>query len=139
MNKSLEREQTFKLLYSMEIRQEYTPEQIELFIQNNEIEDKKNITYMKDTIEGIIKNKEAITKQIEENLKEKWDISRISKIDLVLLEIAIYEILYKELPYKIAINEAVELAKKYGEDTSKSFVNGMLASIVKKNGENNEI
>ena len=139
MNKSLAREQTFKLLYSMEIRQEYTPEQIELFIQNNEIEDKKTVTYMKDTIEGIIENKEAITKQIEENLKEKWDISRISKIDLVLLQIAIYEILYKELPYKIAINEAVELAKKYGEDTSKSFVNGMLASIVKKNGENNEI
>ena len=139
MNKSLAREQTFKLLYSMEIRQEYTPEQIELFIQNNEIEDKKIITYIKDTIEGIIENKEAITKQIEENLKEKWDISRISKIDLVLLQIAIYEILYKELPYKIAINEAVELAKKYGEDTSKSFVNGMLASIVKKNGENNEI
>lgn len=139
MNKSVARELTFKLLYSMEIMQEYNEEQIELFIQNNDIEDEKVIKYIRSTVQGILNNKKKITKQIEENLKEKWDISRISKIDLVILEIAIYEIEYKELPYKIAINEAVELAKMYGEDTSKSFVNGILASIVKKNGENNEI
>ena len=58
-------------------------------------------------------------------------MERISKIDLSLLELAIYEIKYKEIPYKVAINEAVELAKKYGEDSSKTFVNGILASIVK--------
>ena len=69
---------------------------------------------------------------IEENLKSNWKLERISKIDLSLLELAIYEIKYKEVPYKVAINEAVELAKKYGEDNSKTFVNGILASIVKK-------
>ena len=50
-----------------------------------------------------------------------------------ILKIAIYEIVYKKLPYKISINEAVELAKKYGEDTSASFINGVLASVVKDN------
>ena len=59
-------------------------------------------------------------------------MERISKIDLAILKLAIFEMVYSGLPYKIAINEAVELAKKYGEDSSKSFVNGVLASIVKE-------
>ena len=49
------------------------------------------------------------------------------------MKLAIYEILYKKLPYKVVINEAVELAKNYGDDNTPSFVNGILASIVKKN------
>ena len=68
---------------------------------------------------------------IEKNLKEDWKLSRISKMDLSILELAIYEIEFSEVPYKVAINEAVELSKKYGEDKSKNFVNGILASIVK--------
>jgi len=86
---------------------------------------------MEDVVNGIEKNKEQIDKLIEKNLKSDWKIERISKMDLSILRLAIYEINYKELPYKVAINEAVELAKKYGEDSSKTFVNGILASIVK--------
>ena len=52
-------------------------------------------------------------------------------MDLAILKLAIYEIKYNDIPYKVAINEAVELAKKYGEDKSKNFVNGILASVVK--------
>jgi len=59
-------------------------------------------------------------------------MDRVSKINISLLKIAIYEMLYKELPYKVAINEAVELAKKYSEEQASSFINGMLASIVKE-------
>ena len=73
---------------------------------------------------------DEIIKDIEKNLKSDWKIERISKIDLVILKLAIYEIKYKNLPFKVVINEAVELAKKYGEDSSKNFVNGILASIV---------
>ena len=69
---------------------------------------------------------------IEKNLKEKWTIERISKIDIAILKLAIYEILYSEVPYKVAINEAIELAKKYGDESSKKFINGILASIVKE-------
>ena len=60
-----------------------------------------------------------------------WKLDRISKINIALLKLSIYEIIYTDVPYKVAINEAVELAKKYGEDKSKNFVNGILASIVK--------
>ena len=70
---------------------------------------------------------------VKENIKSNWSISRISKIDLTLLKLGIYEILYSKLPYKVVVNEIVELAKKYGDDSSKSFVNGVLASIIKNN------
>ena len=74
---------------------------------------------------------------IEKNLKADWKLDRISKIDLSLLKLAIYEIKYKKIPYKVAINECLELSKKYGEESSKNFVNGILASVVKEEiGEN---
>ena len=133
MNRSEIREQAFKLIYSLEIQNiENLEEQIELYIESNNITNTEAIEYMKDAISGIEKNKVEIKALIEENLKSNWKLERISKIDLSLLELAIYEIKYKEVPYKVAINEAVELAKKYGEDNSKTFVNGILASIVKK-------
>ena len=80
----------------------------------------------------IEKNKEEITEKISSNLKTNWKLERISKIDLAILKLAIYELKYTEIPFKVAINEAVELAKKYGEDASKNFVNGILASVIKE-------
>ena len=132
MNRSAIRENAFKLIYSLEIQKdENIEEQIELFFESNEIKDDEAKNYIKDAILGIEKNKEEILSNIEKNLKEDWKLSRISKMDLSILELAIYEIQFNEIPYKVAINEAVELAKKYGEDKSKNFVNGILASIVK--------
>ena len=122
MNRSEIREQAFKLIYSLEIQNiENLEEQIELYIE-----------YIKDSVLGIKKNEKDIMQKIEINLKSDWKIERISKIDLAILKIAIYEIKYKDIPFKVGINEAVELAKKYGEDNSKNFVNGILASIVKE-------
>lgn len=133
MNRSAIREQAFKLLYSLEIqKKEDFQEQIELYLESNEIQDEQAKEYIQDAILGIEQNHEQIIHQIEKNLKADWRIERISKMDLAILKLAIYEIQYKELPYKVVINEAVELAKKYGEDTSKNFVNGILASIVKE-------
>lgn len=134
MNRSEMRENTFKLLYSLEItKPNDIQEQVELYLESNNIEDEKAKTYINETINGIKINQDDILKNIEINLKEDWKLSRISTIDLAILEIAIYEIKYTEVPYKVSINEAVELAKKYGEDKSKKFVNGVLASIVKEN------
>ena len=133
MNRSEIREEAFKLIYSLEIqKKEPIEEQIELYIQSNSIDDKKAIEYIEDAVKGIEKNKEAITEKIEKNLKQDWKIDRISKVDLAILKLAIYEIKYKDIPFKVVINEAVELAKKYGEDNSKNFVNGILASIIKE-------
>ena len=133
MNRSEIREQAFKLIYSLEIQNiENLEEQIELYIESNNITDKNAIEYIKDSVLGIKKNEKDIMQKIEINLKSDWKIERISKIDLAILKIAIYEIKYKDIPFKGGINEAVELAKKYGEDNSKNFVNGILASIVKE-------
>lgn len=136
MNRTAIREQAFKLLYSIEIQNKKTieeqKEQMDLYFESNNIENKNAKEYIEDAILGIEKNKEEIKLQIEKNLKSDWKIERISKIDLAILKLAIYEIKYKEIPFKVVINEAVELAKKYGEDSSKNFVNGILASIVKE-------
>ena len=133
MNRSLSREYAFKILYQIEIQKSVTDEDIEIFFENNEIKDKEAKEYIKDVIEGISNNKETITELINKNLKEDWNLDRISKVNLAILKLAIYEIIYKKLAYKIAINEAVELAKKYGEEQSGPFVNGILASVLKEN------
>ena len=136
MKRTAIREQTFRLLYSLEIQKtENLEEQIELYLECNEIENEKAIEYIKDVVIGVYEHKKDIESLIEKNLKTDWKIDRISKIDLSLLRLAIYEIKYKEIPYKVAINEALELAKKYGEDSSKNFVNGVLASVVKEIGD----
>ena len=136
MNRSAIRELAFKLIYSLEIQsEENIDEQIELYIEAGEITDVKTINYIKNIIKGIEEHKEDIVNLIEKNLKADWELNRVSKIDLSLLKLAIYEIKYTDIPYKVAINEAVELAKKYGEDSSKAFVNGILAVVVKEIGE----
>ena len=133
MNRSEIREEAFKLIYSLEIqKKEPLEEQIELYIEANEIVNKNAVEYIKDAVLGIEQNREEIVQKIEKNLKSEWKIDRISKVDLAILKLAIYEIKYKDIPFKVVINEAVELAKKYGEDSSKNFVNGILASIVKE-------
>ncbi len=133
MNRSAIREQAFKLIYSLDIqRNENLEEQIELYIENNMITEKRAKEYIRESVKGVEENKEAILKLIEKNLKSDWKIDRISKIDIAILKLAIYELEYTEIPFKVVINEAVEIAKKYGEDTSKNFINGILASIVKE-------
>ena len=99
---------------------------------SQEIEDEAIKEYLKDILFGVIENEERINNLIKENLKENWDISRISKINLSLLKIAIYEMIYSKIPYKVVINEVVELAKKYSDEQAQSFINGVLASIVKE-------
>lgn len=133
MNKSASRELAFKLLYSIEMQKEYNEEQFKLFCKANEIEDKKTKEYMREIVEQVNNNKEEIEKLISNNLKSGWNINRISKVNITLLKLAICEMLYRDLPYKIVVNEVVELAKSYGEESSPMFVNGVLASIIKQN------
>lgn len=83
-------------------------------------------------IEGVKKHK----REIDENIKKyapEWPIDKISKIDLVILRIAIYELLFETgMPEKVAIDEAVELAKEFGNESSSKFVNGVLGSVLEK-------
>ena len=86
--------------------------------------------YISELLKGVIANIDVIDEQILTNLKG-WSIDRIAKIDLAILRLAIYEIKYIEnVPVKVSLNEAVELAKMYGDDTSANFVNGLLAKVI---------
>lgn len=136
MNRSETRKVAFELIYSLEIlkvdKNEYQ-EQIDMFLSNREIDDKNVKEYVEDVVFGIEEHKTDILEEINKELSEKWELGRLSKISIAILKLATYEILYKKLPYKVVVNEAVELAKRYGDDNAPSFINGILASIIKNN------
>lgn len=139
MKRSAAREDAFKLLYSLEVQKgNNTEEQINLYFENENIIDDDTKNFINSIVLGIENNLESIENSISNNLKKDWKIERISKVDLVLLKIAVYEIIYTEVPYKVAVNEAVELSKKYGDETSPNFINGVLASIIKESGKAND-
>ena len=133
MKRSAIRELTFRLIYSLEIQKaENIEEQIEIYLECEEIVENDAKEYIIDAVKGIEEHKEEINNLIRKNLKADWTLERISKVDFSILKLAIYEIKFKNLPYKVAINEALEIAKKYGETSSKNFINGIQASIVKE-------
>ena len=93
MKRSAIRELTFRLIYSLEIQKEPNlEEQIQLYLECNEVEEQEAKEYIRDAVIGINKNIGEIVKLIEKNLKADWNIDRISKVDLSLLKLAIYEI-----------------------------------------------
>ncbi len=134
MNRSQNREQAFKLLYSMTFLDEEldVDEQIKLFLDGENLTNKSTIEYVNSIIKGVDQHNDEIVNLILKNIRKEWTIDRISKIDLALLKLSIYEIKFAKLPFKVVINEALELSKKYGDKKSKSFINGVLASIVKE-------
>ncbi|HUV56145.1 MAG TPA: transcription antitermination factor NusB [Dehalococcoidales bacterium] len=89
----------------------------------------ENVTFARELINGVIQNKEKIDRHIEE-FAPAWPIEQIPAVDRNILRLAIFEILLdNKVPVKVAINEAVELAKTFGSDSSPKFVNGVLGSI----------
>ena len=133
MNISKMREYAFMLLYELEIQKDYSEESTELFLENNNIDDKNARRYIKKIVNGVKEKETELEENIAGKLKPEWQMQRISKINIALLKLSIYEILYADVPYKVAINEVIELAKKYGEDNSAPFINGVLANVVKEN------
>ena len=133
MNRTEARDMAFKFLYQVEVQKENNENAINLFLENNEIQNKDAQKYILDIAKGVNEKLENIIELIKKNLKKDWKIERISKVTLAILKLAIYEIVYAKIPFKVVINEAVELAKKYGEDSAPAFVNGILASVVKEN------
>jgi N utilization substance protein B len=88
--------------------------------------------YMADKVSRIFACAPELDEKINQ-VAEGWKTKRMSRVDLTIIRLALYEILYDDqVPEKVAINEAVELAKKYGGDESSSFINGVLAKLVRK-------
>ena len=132
MSRKVARELTFKVIFSFNFQNEN--EQIESLIDNLESEtndvNHEDKEYIKSIVKGVIEKKETLDETIKKYLKD-WTMDRISKTDLAILRVAVYEILYREdIPYKVSVNEAVELAKAFSDGGSPSFVNGVLAGVI---------
>ena len=136
MSMSDNRKVAFEIVYSLETQgtkyEEYK-ENVDMFLEDRDIHGKATTKYIKDVVYGTKRHAKQIKKQIESCLSEKWTYERLSKVNVVILEIAIFEMLFLKTPFKVVINEAVELAESFGDTKSPSFINGVLASIVKKN------
>ncbi|MCE5221403.1 MAG: transcription antitermination factor NusB [Clostridium sp.] len=130
MNRKLSRDKTMELLFGMTLSKDTTEEAIEGFIENYEGDIKEiDLTYVKQALIGIENNKEAIDTVISENL-HNWKIDRISKVNLSILRLATYELLYDEqVPRPVVINEALEITRRYSDEKSVSFINGVLDKI----------
>ncbi|GAA0124727.1 MULTISPECIES: transcription antitermination factor NusB [Clostridium] len=133
MNRRKTRDIAMKLLFEMSINKEDYMSTIESFKENAEVKlEDVDFSYIIRILKNVNDNLDLINETISNNLV-KWKIDRISKINLSILKLAVCEILFEEdIPNKVSLNEAIELAKKYGEDNSASFVNGVLNSIIKK-------
>lgn len=131
------REKALQSLYPFDFNQDITKEDAisYAFEYNNAefvSEDGESFIpgYLDTLVTGVCQQREELDQLIQKNLK-KWTLARIAKPDLIILRIAIYEMLYvDEIPAKVALNEALELTKKYSDDDSRKFVNGVLSNIV---------
>lgn len=126
------REEIFKLLFEKELVDNNIEKRIEEVIEEENIKKESNIQFLKSYIEKIIENEEFLVGKIKETL-EGWTYERLGTLEKVLLKISFYEILVEKIGYEIAINEAVELCKKYSYEDTKDFLNGILAKLVKEN------
>lgn len=136
MGRKKARDNAFKCVYQLSFGQDLDINKIleNCYVENENDEEEKE--YIETVVNGIKSNLEKIDNIILGNLKN-WTIDRIFKIDLAILRLAIYEILFIEnIPVKVSANEAVELAKTYGNNESKSFVNGLLAKVIESKDEN---
>ena len=138
MQRSAMRELAFKFLYGIEIQKNVESDTLELFFENNEIDEKDVQDYLTKIDLGIKEHNSEIEELIVHNLRENWSLDRISKVNLSLIKLAIFEMLYLDLPYKVAINEVIELAKRYSDNQASTFINGILASVVKEKGLENK-
>lgn len=134
MTRSAQRETLFQLLFGIEFNEiDNMEEQADVFLSLVEpAPSSKDIKVIKEKALNVISK----LSDIDEELKEKvtgWDLTRIGKVELAILRLGVYEIRYDDnVPESVAINEAVELAKKFGPDSSSSFVNGVLAKFTSK-------
>ncbi|MBQ2282883.1 MAG: transcription antitermination factor NusB [Agathobacter sp.] len=124
------RENVFKMLFRAEFHEaEEMTEQVSLFEEELSEAKEDELAYMTSKSNEILAKIPEIDKAVNE-VSEGWKTTRMGKVDLSIIRLAVYEIKYEEeIPTKVAINEAVELAKKYGTDSSSSFVNGILAKF----------
>ena len=132
------REEAFKILFSMQFIK-VDEQKVEIYCDINGIGDKEDVAYLVNIVDIYNENNKYLESIIEENKKDTWDYSRLDKIAITLIKLAIIEIEYLEIPFKISINECINICKKYNEEKNTKFINGILANYVKIKGLDNGI
>ncbi len=145
MSRTAARENAFKIIYSCALMKE-PPEDLCAYFEETHAEEaemwtesmnEKDMEYMRAAAQGAAEQKNAINQKIAP-LLVKWDLERLPKVSLAILQLAIYELdNVPDVPEKVCVNEAVELAKKYGEDGAYRFINGVLAKYLKNRAQAN--
>ncbi len=130
MGRKQAREGTMKILYQMEVNDDFSDEALNIYFNNFSFEELEK-EYILDAMTKIKENIDSIDKYIE-LYSQGWNLNRLAKIDLAVLRIAVYEILYrKDIPVEVSINEAIEIVKKYSTEESFRFINGVLGGVVR--------
>jgi len=151
MNRKKSRELIMKLLFEMSINREDFRSVLanleenlgkkndskendgaaEVYSENVDKLKSVDMEYVKRVVKGIEENKDSLDRKIEKYLRN-WKLNRLSKVDVAILRICTYEFLYEQdIPEKVSINEAIELAKKYSSEKSAPFINGVLGNMIK--------
>lgn len=127
-SRKLAREMAVEFLFQIEFQKADIKEQVEDFLDSLE-PDNFDKNYFFEIVNGVLNCQAEIDELISKNAKG-WTLDRIAKVDLAILRVAIYEIRHREdIPLSVSINEAVEIAKKFGTDESSKFINGLLAQV----------
>ncbi|MFD1484340.1 transcription antitermination factor NusB [Lacticaseibacillus baoqingensis] len=122
------REAAFKALFALNANPEADREAVYADALPQDIE---TPAYMIELVDGVLAHQAELDAAISGKLKAGWRLERLTKPDLIMLRLGLYEIQYEALPDKVAINEAIELAKKYSDEQAAKFINGILAHFVK--------
>ena len=131
MSRKEARELLMQLLYQMELMNDHSTETKDAYLEKN-FKEKGHKDYAAQLLELVLSKKDEVDAKINEH-SNKWTTSRMPKVDVAILRLATVERLYMDdIPDAVAINEAVDMAKKYSADESKAFINGILGNIAKE-------
>lgn len=121
-NTTLTKEDAVQAVYELDHTEWLTDDQLQFTPQ-----------YLDILIDGVLAKQTELDEMIKSHLSKNWHLGRIAKTDLIILRIALFEFMYvdnQDVPNVVALNEALELAKKYADDTSRKFINGVLSSVL---------
>lgn len=133
MSRKMARETAMKLIYQMDMQSSNSEDILNLYFENNKDDIKEDDdSYILNCLHGVEEKLNIIDGYIEKYARG-WKINRIGKVELAILRLSIYEMLYiNDIPGAVSINEAVDIAKKYCSSESPSFINGILDSALKE-------
>lgn len=124
MKRRIAREKALQAMYQIDMSEADPAEALE-----NVLEDESPDPFLQQLVDGTVANLEQIDREISKHL-ERWSIDRLAKVDINILRIGVYELLFTEdIPQNVVINEAIEIAKLFGDEKSGKFVNGILSKV----------